>query len=442
LLSKGIFEMRIFWSIFGIIAVYLMIIFTGVFMPSIYNSFFNTPIHNYRTIYVQTFHTYGAEFFYRPARTDQEGVTIHNPDKAYQGYTFLISADKNEARLIDMEGNIVHSWQKDAEIVWGISDIPGNKENMYIWTRGTLIPRSGQVYINTMTLDTLAEKYPGTMVLDEDSNIIRNSSLGSHHDIAIAPNGDAYILTGRLMDRPDADFPHIIPPFIDEGLAVVSADGTLKKEISFWELFKNSDLKIVLERLQSKPLDPVLPEGDIFHTNSISFVPDAAIGKAPMLKEGHIMVSFRNLDLMVMIDPENEEITWASYGPWKGQHSPQILDDGTMLLFDNLGNLKEGGASRILRIDLNDLSIVWEYAGTKENPLHSWHSSHVKLLPNGNILITEAEGGRILEVTPEKEIVWEYIVPARYKFEEDDPDLIPVVFSGARFTKDELGFLD
>jgi hypothetical protein len=32
-------------------------------------------------------------------------------------------------------------------------------------------------------------------------------------------------------------------------------------------------------------------------------------------------------------------------------------------------------------------------------------------LPNGNTLITEGADGRLFEITPENEIVWEYVSP-------------------------------
>jgi hypothetical protein len=35
----------------------------------------------------------------------------------------------------------------------------------------------------------------------------------------------------------------------------------------------------------------------------------------------------------------------------------------------------------------------------------------VQRLPNGNSLIVEGSGGRIIEVTPEHNLVWEYISP-------------------------------
>jgi len=43
--------------------------------------------------------------------------------------------------------------------------------------------------------------------------------------------------------------------------------------------------------------------------------------------------------------------------------------------------------------------------------LYSKHISSAQRLPNGNTLITEGACGRILEVTPAHEIVWEYVSP-------------------------------
>jgi hypothetical protein len=34
-------------------------------------------------------------------------------------------------------------------------------------------------------------------------------------------------------------------------------------------------------------------------------------------------------------------------------------------------------------------------------------------LPNGNTLITESDGGRLVEVTPKGEIAWEFLNPVR-----------------------------
>jgi hypothetical protein len=42
---------------------------------------------------------------------------------------------------------------------------------------------------------------------------------------------------------------------------------------------------------------------------------------------------------------------------------------------------------------------------------YSGYISGAQRLPNGNTLITEGTDGRLIEVTPEHEIVWEYISP-------------------------------
>ncbi|NNK57052.1 MAG: thioredoxin, partial [Desulfofustis sp.] len=45
------------------------------------------------------------------------------------------------------------------------------------------------------------------------------------------------------------------------------------------------------------------------------------------------------------------------------------------------------------------------------NRFYSPFISSAQRLPNGNTLITEGSGGRIIEVTKDHEIVWEYISP-------------------------------
>ena len=55
------------------------------------------------------------------------------------------------------------------------------------------------------------------------------------------------------------------------------------------------------------------------------------------------------------------------------------------------------------------LDIVWEYgAESGEQHFFADNASGVQRLPNGNTLIGERDNHRIIEVTPEKEIIWEY----------------------------------
>jgi hypothetical protein len=109
-----------------------------------------------------------------------------------------------------------------------------------------------------------------------------------------------------------------------------------------------------------------------------------------------------------------------------GQHHAHLIPPGLpcaghLLVFDNGGASGYGAptsiapngqgiyaraTSRVLEIDPVKLELVWSY--THPN-FFSTNISGAQRLPNGNTLITEGAPGRVFEVTPEKEIVWEYM---------------------------------
>src|SRR3546814_7782682 len=95
-------------------------------------------------------------------------------------------------------------------------------------------------------------------------------------------------------------------------------------------------------------------------------------------------------------------------GGWIGQHDPDVLANGNILLYDNLGGFEQSGRTRILEIDPDNGGVVWRYAGSLEQPFESEARGSQERLPNGNTLITETAGGRIFEVTRDGRIVWEF----------------------------------
>ncbi|MDN3722186.1 arylsulfotransferase family protein [Roseibium salinum] len=149
----------------------------------------------------------------------------------------------------------------------------------------------------------------------------------------------------------------------------------------------------------------------------------------PYGQEGDVVLSFREPNLIAVLSPETGEITWAARGVWLRQHNPSILANGNILLFDNLGVLRRGNSSRVLEIDPRTLDVAWDYTGTKEEPLHSVIRSNAQRLPNGNTLITESDGGRLLEVTRNGDIAWEYVNPLR---RGDRDQLIPILNGAQR----------
>ena len=72
-------------------------------------------------------------------------------------------------------------------------------------------------------------------------------------------------------------------------------------------------------------------------------------------------------------------------------------------------------SSRVIEIDPITKNIVWSYdandSGERLLTFFSPFISGMHRLPNGNTLIDEGAFGRFFEVTPEGEIVWEYVNP-------------------------------
>jgi outer membrane protein assembly factor BamB len=115
--------------------------------------------------------------------------------------------------------------------------------------------------------------------------------------------------------------------------------------------------------------------------------------------------------MLVVLDPEANSIVWALRGSWRQQHDVKMLPNGHILLFDNQGALMSTGRSRVLEVLPTTGAIVWSFRGTDEDPLDSEIRGGAQRLIGGNTLISESAAGRILEVTPDGTVVWEYVNP-------------------------------
>ena len=60
--------------------------------------------------------------------------------------------------------------------------------------------------------------------------------------------------------------------------------------------------------------------------------------------------------------------------------------------------------------------VIWNYTAPDKYSFYSAFVSGAQRMPNGHTLITSGAKGRFFEVTPEKEIVWEYRNPYNFQF--------------------------
>ncbi|MEO0649331.1 MAG: arylsulfotransferase family protein, partial [Planctomycetota bacterium] len=76
-------------------------------------------------------------------------------------------------------------------------------------------------------------------------------------------------------------------------------------------------------------------------------------------------------------------------------------------------NLSVEGRSAVTRYDPASMEVRWRFRGSEAEPFYSKTCGVAQSLPNGNVLVTESDGGRALELTPEQRVVWEYWNPQR-----------------------------
>lgn len=370
---------------------------------------------------------------WRTARFEDRGVRWHDQDQCYAGYTLYTSGHDSAAFLIDMDGRLVHRWKAPFHSLWSQPPhIDRAVREPYIhWRRAHLFPNGDLIAMYEAAGDT-PWGY-GLVKVDRDSNIIWKVADHIHHDLCVRPDGSIVTLSHEWRDaiaHPVQELPHLGRVLLDDYVVVLSPDGKVLRRISLLDAISKSDYANLLANV---PED----EWDLLHTNTVELVTAEFAAHHDFAKEGQIMISLRSRHALAILDLELQKIVWASRGPYRSQHDPDLLPNGRILLFDNRGHAGPEGPSRILEFDPVSQAVHWQYAGSKSAPLNSFVRSVQQLLPNGNVLITESDGGRILEVTQDQQIVWEFRNPVSLP---DDPKSVAIVCGATRLPADALHF--
>jgi len=145
------------------------------------------------------------------------------------------------------------------------------------------------------------------------------------------------------------------------------------------------------------------------------------------LEEEALYVSVRNLNRIYKLGYPEGDVEWImgdggdfGEGLFTHQHNPYRIAPGRMILFDNglHPDPFEPDRSRVIEIEYDpearEARIVWEYSGPPA--FYSEAQGDASLLANGNILVVDSAGPRIVEITREGLPVWELTMPKPYVF--------------------------
>jgi hypothetical protein len=336
---------------------------------------------------------------------DRSGVTIHDSSRAYPGVNLSVSGEGPRAVLMDMDGQILHSWEA-AE--------PRDCELSY-FRRARLLDDGSLLAIY---------ECGGLINLDRDSKLVWASVPGAHHDLDVLADGTIYVLSREARLNPSV---HQWRPVLEDDDVVVDAGGRVQKSVPVLAAFQDSDYSSALRGMP--------PHGDILHTNTIEVLDGRLATALPAFAAGNVLISVRETSTMAVLDLGRRTIVWALSGLWRDQHDPTVLSNGNLLVFDNRGH---DGRSKVIELDPVTQTVAWTYAGTPENGFFSATLGSYQRLPNGNTLITESNDGRAFEVTVDGEVVWEFYNPARAG---DDRELIATLCDTVRLPPRAAGWV-
>lgn len=369
-----------------------------------------------------------------PAPPDELTPTSVAAVPEHQGYTLFTCSSDCSARLIDAMGNEVHRWQASFRDVWpDARHVESWLPDKFVYMRRAEALPGGDL----LTLYESPVNSPpgcGLAKLDRNSRVLWTFDANAHHDFCLDEQGAIYVLTNRLRRLGDADSQltetTTVPVVFEDRVTILTPAGEIIKHIS------------VLDALLASPffygtMTHIDHRGDITHNNTVNRIGQTFAAQHEGVEPGDLMLCLRNLNLVVALNPDSEQIVWASTGAWNHPHDPDPLENGNLLIFDNIVAFGTETGSRVVEYDPRRQRIVWSYEGQPQRRLRSEIRACQQALPDGRVLITESERGRILEVDRDGRVTWQYTVPDRGG---EHGELVPIVCGARRYAAEEVPF--
>jgi hypothetical protein len=188
-----------------------------------------------------------------------------------------------------------------------------------------------------------------------------------------------------------------------------------------WDHLGKGPNKLDLNYHLPEAIGEVYPNFDWTHFNTVEYVE----------KTDRILLNSRNFSEAYLVNHKTGAIEWrwgnkSAYGQGEapswydngdqkvfGSHNATPLENGNIQIFDNGSERPEGNRSAVVEVDPKTNEIVWQYTAKDSTSFFNFRQGSAQRLPNGNVLVTSAQHGHIFEVTPDKKIVWDYVVPVR-----------------------------
>ncbi|MGQ0634386.1 MAG: arylsulfotransferase family protein [Planctomycetaceae bacterium] len=324
------------------------------------------------------------------------------------------------AWLMDRQGTVKHVWQYDENLWNDLRDsirLPGYE----IEPIGVHLYANGDLLVSYQG----GGSFPyglGVARFDRDSNLLWKKELHSHHWFTVGEDGRIYIPAQHTEPGPYAigkSASKLIPRearLLLDTVMVLDPDGNVLEDISVIDslidsgwvgLFQGAAMR---ETRGDTCLD--VDTWDPLHLNDVRLVTDAVARSNPQLNAGDLLVSFRSLNAVGILDGQSKTFKWVSAGTTLRQHSPRFWND-KVVIFDNLGG-QDQGTSRLVAIDIatGRPEVILPRKGVPlPGRLDSYDQGHLDIHADGRrALVAITRAGEVWEVDlTTGEVLWQYV---------------------------------
>ena len=329
-------------------------------------------------------------------------ISHYDPDQACNGNTYFQSMASRVVVVCDMEGNV--SWEYRDPAAHQIGDFE--------------ILEDGNILYMT-------EGAPKIISFEDQSILWEHKKIAGHHALILSPMGTLMMIQSEWFD---VDYDPWKPVNKVHGDKIIEMD--LDTHEIFWE-WRLRDYVDPIEHHHEKEMAKIVDGSRPWsHCNTLKFYPDYPFDGQHY---DAVLLNSRHLDTFWMIDYVTGEILWAcgqhgTFGRmdppaepiFSHAHDVELLENGNFIMYDN-GNYRARPLSRALEIRVNPVAgtveEIWSWTET-DFKLYDWDMGDANRLPNGNTIVTNSLMGRLIEVNPSGEKVWEmtmqHAVPGAY----------------------------
>ena len=337
-----------------------------------------------------------------------EGVVLNVAGKPSPGITLVTGFFEGSTgiRLLGLNGEVLNAWRISYNEIWPES--PHLDDQPHDWDtelHGSMLLPDGDVIFTF--------QYRGLVRMDRCGRVKWKLPRETNHVFFADAEGNLWVPSRQHHDEPVEKFPKIPAPFNEEYVLKVSPDGAVLREVSILgAIFAARFEGILFANGAHDPEVDILLSSDFTHLNDVDVLTPELAPAFPMFEAGDLLVSLRNLNLLMVMSPVTGQIKWTRTGPYLRQHDPDFMPTGQISVFDNRRDNSGGkvfGGSRILAIDPATGRVTTLYGAKTGESFYSDTMGEHQWLQNGNLLISESDKGRAFEVDRDGKVVWSYV---------------------------------